>query len=176
MPRITLPDGSERDYDEPVSAGQVASDIGPGLARAALGARVDGELRDLGYLIRDDAKLEIVAVQGPGKEPAPDVLFLTRHSCAHVMAEAIQRVFPGTLLVYGPPVETGFYYDLYVPDGKTISSEDFEGIEAEIRRIVEEDRPFSRYEMPVESGLEKLRAEGSKYKLDNAERAVGFAQ
>ena len=172
MPRITLPDGTIKEYPAPVTPARVATDIGAGLAKAAIGARVDGELRDLSWPIQADATLAIVTEKPrPGQSDA-DALFLIRHSAAHVMAEAIQRLFPGVQLVYGLPLETGFYYDMAFPQGTAISSDDFPRIEAEMARIVAENRPFTRYELPVKEGLEKLRGEGSKYKMDNAERAV----
>ncbi|TVQ64062.1 MAG: threonine--tRNA ligase [Phycisphaerales bacterium] len=172
MPRITLPDGSVRDYDRPVTAYDVAHDIGPRLAKAALGAKIDGVLSDLATPIDRDCALAIVTERTRDGAPDPDALFLLRHSAAHVMAEAIQRVRPGVLLVYGPPLDTGFYYDMHVPQEAPLSSTDFEAIEREMASIVKEDRPFTRYEMPVEKGLLKLKDEGSKYKLDNAKRAV----
>jgi len=172
MPRITLPDGSERSYDAPTSAAQVAADIGPGLAKAALGATINGELVDLSQPIDADCKLSLVTAKTRDGEIDDQGLFLLRHSAAHVMAEAITNLFPGVQLVYGPPVEQGFYYDMAFPDNSTISSEDFERIEAEMTRIVKEDRPFTRYEMPLAQGMEKLKGEGSKYKIDNAERAA----
>ncbi len=172
MPRITLPDGTVREYDAPVSAARVAADIGPGLAKAAIGARVNGELTDLSRPIDTDAELSIVTPGGPKDTPSDDALFLVRHSAAHVMAEAIQRLVPDALLVYGPPVDTGFYYDIYIPDARPLSSDDFDAIEKEMAAIIAEDRAFTRYELPVDEGMRKLRDEGSKYKLDNAERAV----
>ncbi len=172
MPRITLPDGSVRTYERPVRAADVAADIGSGLARDALGARIDAVLCDLSTLITDDAEVSIVTATDRQGEPVPDALYLMRHSCAHVMAEAIQRLIPGVQLVYGPPLDNGFYYDMHVPAERPLSSEDFEQIERLMAEIVAEDRPFTRYELPVEAGMAKLRAEGSKYKLDNAERAV----
>ncbi|MHC4947724.1 MAG: threonine--tRNA ligase [Planctomycetota bacterium] len=172
MPRITLPDGSAKDYDGAVTGAEVAADIGPGLAKAAIGARVDGELSDLATPIDRDARLELVTAKDRAGVSEADALWLIRHSCAHVMAEAIQRIVPGALLVYGPPVENGFYYDIAVPDDRALSSEDFEAVEAEMARIVEEDRPFTRYELDAGAGMDKLRTEGSKYKLDNAERAL----
>jgi threonyl-tRNA synthetase len=172
MPRITLPDGNTLAFDHPVTGRQVAESIGPGLAKSAVGARVDGELCDLNTTIDHDAELKIVTARKGEKEPDPDALYLMRHSAAHVMAEAIQRIVPGVQLVYGPPLETGFYYDMYVPDERPLSSDDFDEIEAEMAKIVDDDRPFTRYEMPVAEGMDKLRDEGSKYKLDNAERAI----
>ena len=172
MPRITLPDGSVRTYDHRVTAADVAADIGPGLARDALGARIDGSLSDLSTPIETDAEISIVTARNRSGETNPDALSLIRHSCAHVMAEAIQRTVPGVELVYGPPLETGFYYDLYVPEGRPLSTDDFETFERHMAEIIAEDHPFTRYELPVEEGMGKLRDEGSKYKIDNAERAV----
>ena len=172
MPIITLPDGTERAYAEPVSAAKVAADIGPGLAKAALGARIDGELVDLARPITRDCRLEIVTAKPRDGRIDPDSLFLIRHSAAHVMAEAIQRFYPDAELVYGPPVDNGFYYDIAFPDGHALSSGDFEKIEAKMREIIAEERPFTRYDKGADAGLEKLRAEGSKYKIDNAERAL----
>ena len=174
--RITLPDGSVKEYDQPVTAATVAADIGAGLAKATIGAKVDGELRDASRLIESDASLSIVTqprVDKKGRskgEPDPDALYLLRHSCAHVMAEAITNLWPETQLAYGPPLDHSFYYDLYLET--PISSDDFETIEAEMKRIVEEDRPFTRYELPTDQGMARLKDEGNKYKIDNAERAI----
>ncbi|MFO0828340.1 MAG: threonine--tRNA ligase [Phycisphaerales bacterium] len=173
MPRITLPDGTAKEFASPVTAGEVAASIGAGLAKAALGAKIDGELSDLTRRIDRDAKVAIVTAKAKGATaPDADALYLLRHSCAHVMAEAIQRLFPGVQLVYGPPLEHNFYYDMAFPQGVAISTDDFPRIEAEMAKIVAEDRPFTRYELPIADGLTKLRKEGSKFKLDNAERAV----
>ena len=172
MPRITLPDGTVREFDHPIAAAEVAAGIGPRLAKDALGARINGELCDLSSIITDDAELSIVTPTRRDSEPDPDALSLIRHSCAHVMAEAIQRLIPGVQLVYGPPLDTGFYYDLAVPEGRPLSTEDFEAIEREMGKIIADDRPFARYELPIDEGMQKLKAEGSKYKIDNAKRAI----
>ncbi len=172
MPRITLPDGSTRDYDAPVTPAQVAADIGPGLAKAAVGARINGELSDLSTPMAHDSELGIVTEKPRDDQGREDLLFLLRHSTAHVMAEAIQRIVPGALLVYGPPVENGFYYDIAFPEDRPLREGDFDAIEAEMEKIVKEDRAFTRYQLPVDEGMSKLKGEGSKYKLDNAERAV----
>ncbi len=166
--RISLPDGSVKAYDAPVTPAQVAADLGPGLAKAALGAKVDGELADLSRPLAADATLAIVTA-GRGPEPDPDALFLIRHSAAHVMAEAIQHLWPGTRLAYGPPVDNGFYYDIDCPHA--ITEADFPAIEAEIDRIIAEDRPFCRYEMDRAAARAKLADD--EYKLDNIERAEG---
>lgn len=172
MPRITLPDGSVREYDHPVTPLQVAESIGARLAKEAIGARIDGQLADISTTIDRDATLGIITTKPRDDQQREDLLFLMRHSTAHVMAEAIQRIVPGAQLVYGPPVENGFYYDISFPPDRPLTSGDFEAIEAEMAKIVAEDRPFTRYEMPLSEGMSKLNREGSKYKIDNAERAV----
>ena len=172
MPRITLPDGSVKEFESPVTARQVAESIGARLAQAAVGCRVDGELADLGTVLDRDCSLAIVTEKTRAGDPDPDALFLLRHSTAHVMAEAIQRIVPGAMLVYGPPLDTGFYYDIAFPEDRPLKEGDFEAIEAEMAKIVKDDRAFTRYELPVDQGMAKLKGEGSKYKLDNAEQAV----
>ncbi len=172
MPAITLPDGSIKQFDAPVTPLEVAASIGERLAQQSMGCRVDGELADLNVPLTEDASLSLITSKPRDDEQMADLLYLTRHSAAHVMAEAIQRIVPGALLVYGPPLENGFYYDIKFPDDRPLSSDDFEKIEAEINAIIKEDRPFTRYELSVDEGMAKLKSEGSKYKLDNAERAV----
>ncbi len=173
MPRITLPDGSIREFDQPVTAHEVAADIGPGLAKAALGATIDGVTCDLNTTIQSDAQVALITpLDRKTGESGAEALDLLRHSCAHVMAEAVQRVIPGVQLVYGPVVDNGFYYDLYVPEDRPIRQEDFAAIEKEMARIIDEDRPFTRIDCSVSEGMDKLKSEGSKYKIDNAERAI----
>jgi threonyl-tRNA synthetase len=172
VPVITLPDGSTRNYDQPVAASKVAADIGPGLAKAALGVRVNGVLRDLATVIDKDSKLEIVTEPKGSQKPSADALYLVRHTCAHVMAEAIQQIWPGAQLVYGPPTDEGFYYDIRFPEGATVSSKEFEEIEKRMAGIVAADKPMTRYEMNDAEGLAKLEKEGNKYKVDNATRAL----
>ncbi|MEM8835546.1 MAG: threonine--tRNA ligase [Planctomycetota bacterium] len=172
MARITLPDGSVKEFDGAVTAYQVAESIGSRLAQQSVGARINGELSDIHAMIEGEAELSIITSKPRDEQQRDDLLYLMRHSAAHVMAEAIQRIVPGAQLVYGPPLETGFYYDIRFPEDRPLSSEDFEAIEAECAKIIKEDRPFTRYELPVAEGMEKLKGEGSKYKIDNAERAV----
>ncbi|HYF14965.1 MAG TPA: threonine--tRNA ligase [Phycisphaerales bacterium] len=175
MITVTLPDGKTKSFDKPVTGLEVAQSIGAGLAKAAIGCRVDGELRDLSFVIDRDAQISIVTAPRPGQASTPDALFLMRHSAAHVMAEAIQDVLgKDVLLAYGPPTDTGFFYDMYIPEGKKLSSDHFEAINKRIAEIVAEDRPFTRYEVTASDGLPKLRSEGNKYKVDNAERALGM--
>lgn len=182
MPTITLPNGDKKSFDKPVSARDVAASIGAGLAKAAIGAKIDGELRDLSTIIDKDAALAIVTAPKPGQAASPDALYLMRHSAAHVMAEAIQDVVGANskgekvLLAYGPPTDTGFFYDMYVPEGLKISSDHFDAINNRMAEIIKEDRPFTRYEGEAESVLAKLIAEGNKYKVDNALRATAAAK
>jgi threonyl-tRNA synthetase len=167
MIRITLPNGAVKEFQaDAVTGRQVAEAIGPRLAKDALGTLVDGELRDLSAPITKDSA---VAVVTPKPEDS-NALYLLRHSAAHVMAEAITRVFPQTKLAYGPPVENGFYYDLEL-DHK-LTTDDFAKIEKEIAAILAENRPFTRYELGKEAALDKLGKEGNPYKVDNAQRAL----
>ncbi len=170
--RVTLPDGSMKTFDAPVTARDVAESIGARLAKAAVGAKVDGELSDLSRVLDRDCEVAIVTEKTREGEADADALHLLRHSTAHVMAEAIQRVVPGALLVYGPPLDTGFYYDIAFPEDRPLREGDFEAIEREMAAIVKEDRAFTRYELDPADGVDKLKGEGSKYKLDNAERAL----
>jgi len=173
MPRITLPDGSVREYQGAITARQVAESIGPGLAKAAIGAMVDGELRDLSASIDHDSQISIItAMDRKTGQSSPEALWLIRHSAAHVMAEAIQRIISEAQLVYGPPIDSGFYYDIAFPDGKSLSTADFERVEAEMAKIIAEDRPFERRDYDADLGLRYLRENDSKYKVDNAERAI----
>jgi len=149
----------------------VAAAIGPGLARAAIGGviRVNGErqLVDLQTRLPGDCTIELLTA----KDENPDSLYLLRHSTAHVMAEAICRLFPDTKLAYGPPLPDGFYYDL--DSAHAITPEDFPRIEAEMQKIVDADRKFCRYELPRPEAMRKLEAEGNRFKVDNALRAEG---
>ena len=104
-------------------------------------------------------------------DESPHALMVLRHSTAHVMAEAICKLFPETRLVYGPPLEDGFYYDVDLD--RSITPDDFERIEEEVRRIIKEDKPFVRRDVPREAAMERLTAEGNRYKIDNAKRADG---
>ncbi|HIN09204.1 MAG TPA: threonine--tRNA ligase [Phycisphaerales bacterium] len=172
MPTITLPDGSTRSFAGTTSADAIALDISEGLLKCAIGARINGELCDLNTPITCDAEVRIVTATKGEKESDPDALMLIRHSCAHVMAEAIQRIRPEAQLVYGPSLENGFYYDIAFDDASPLSSDEFESIEAEMKNIIKEDRPFTRFELDFKEGMKKLEKEGSKYKLDNANRAI----
>lgn len=137
MIRVTLPDGSARELSAGASARDLAESIGPGLAKAAVAAKVNGEVRDLARALPDGAQVSILTKRDP------EALEVLRHSAAHLMADAILRVFPKAQLTIGPVVDDGFYYDIYLPEGK-ISTDDFPRIEAEMVRIAEEAKPFQR--------------------------------
>ena len=159
------------DVAERATVNDVAAMIGAGLARAAVAGRVtrDGhaEILDLDQPLPGDCTLAILT----NKDDNADSLYVLRHSCAHVMAEAICTLYPETKLVYGPPLEDGFYYDIDL--AHPLTPDDFPRIEAEMQRIIKEDRPFCRYDLPREEAMTKLHDEGSRYKIDNAERAEG---
>ncbi|MGB0716611.1 MAG: threonine--tRNA ligase, partial [Phycisphaerae bacterium] len=168
---VTLPDGKVLDVQPGATVADIAGGIGEGLLRAAVAGRVtcDGrsEIIDLHRPLPGDCELAILTKA----DDSEDSLYVLRHSCAHVMAEAICTLFPKTKLVYGPPLEDGFYYDLDLEN--PLSPEDFPKIEDEMRRIVKENRKFSRYEMPREEAMTKLRGEDNRYKVDNALKAEG---
>jgi threonyl-tRNA synthetase len=176
MITITLPDGKTKSFDKPVTGLEVAQSIGAGLAKAALAIRVDGEVRDLSAVIDRDAGVAIITSPRPGQATSAEALKLMRHSAAHVMAEAIQDVLgKDVLLAYGPATDTGFFYDMFVPEGKKFSSDQFAAINKRIAEIIAENRVFTRYEVGSAEGMPKLKSEGNKYKVDNAERALGVA-
>ena len=177
MPTITLPDGKNKSFDKPVTGLDVAASIGAGLAKAALAVKVNGETRDLSHIITEDVSLALITAAKPGQPTNPEALTLMRHSAAHVMAEAIQDVAgKDILLAYGPPTDTGFFYDMFVPEGKKLSSDLFDKINARMAEIIKEDRAFTRYEQPAAECLSRLKGEGNKYKVDNAERAVASSR
>src|SRR5690606_24890734 len=136
MINITLPDGSQRSFDHPVSVADVAASIGPGLAKATLAGKVDGKLVDASYRIERDASLEIVT------DKSPEALDLLRHSTAHLLAQAVQRLYPGAQVTIGPVIEDGFYYDFAYD--RPFTPEDLPAIEAEMHKIVKEALPVSR--------------------------------
>src|SRR6478752_9392096 len=117
MISITLPDGSRRQFERPLSGADLAAAIGPGLAKAALAIKIDGTLRDLDAPIEQDARVEIVT------RTHPDALDLLRHDCAHVLAEAVQELYPGTQITFGPATDNGFYYDFV--RSEPFSTDDF---------------------------------------------------
>ncbi|WP_300615056.1 threonine--tRNA ligase, partial [Dokdonella sp.] len=156
MINITLPDGSQRQFEHPVTVAEVAASIGPGLAKSALAGKVDGRLVDTGYRIDYDADLAIVT------DKSPEALDILRHSTAHLLAQATQRLFPDTQVTIGPVIDNGFYYDFarktpFTPD-------DLEKIEAEMKKIVEEGLVVSRSVMSRDEAVAFFRGRNEEYK------------
>jgi threonyl-tRNA synthetase len=141
---INLPDGSTRELAAGSSAADLAADIGPRLASDALIAVVDGTEQDLNVSLSDGSVVEIVT---PGSDRGRHTI---RHSTAHVLAQAILDLWPGTQLAIGPPIEHGFYYDVELPEGKTLSEDDLEAIEAKMTELVSADQPFVRHELAMD--------------------------
>jgi threonyl-tRNA synthetase len=156
---ITLPDGSVRTYDGAVTGGQIAADIGPGLAKAALVVKVDGVLRDLSYEIAGNAALEIVTRDGE------DALEVLRHDCAHVLAEAVQELFPGTQITFGPSIEDGFYYDFHREEPFT--PDDFEAIEKRMAEIVDRDEAITREVWDRADAVAHFEKAGESFKAEH---------
>src|SRR3954447_8190116 len=144
---VKLPDGSSRDYASGSTPAEVAASIGRGLAKAAIAAKADGEWVDLSRPLERHVALQIVV---PDSEDGREVL---RHSTAHVMAEAVTRLFPGAKVAIGPAIADGFYYDFDLPAGQTFSDGDLERIEAEMRAIVKADQRFERSELSYDDAL-----------------------
>ncbi len=158
MPTITLPDGSRREYDHPVTVAEVAADIGPGLARAALAGKVDGRLVDTSCLIEHDAELAIIT------ERDPEGLEIIRHSTAHLLAQAVKQLFPEAQVTIGPVIEDGFYYDFAYE--RHFTPEDLEKIEQRMKELASQDIPVRRSEMPREEAIEFFRKLGEEYKAE----------
>ncbi|MDE0334616.1 MAG: threonine--tRNA ligase [Defluviicoccus sp.] len=155
---VTLPDGSRRPFDVPPTGADVAASIGPGLAKAAIAVKVDGEVRDLARPIESDAAVEIVTRR------SDEALELIRHDAAHVMAEAVQELFPGTQVTIGPAIENGFYYDF--ARETPFSTEDLDVIERKMHEIVTRDEPIVREVWDRGDAVHRFRDQGEAYKAE----------
>jgi threonyl-tRNA synthetase len=158
MIAITLPDGSRREFESPPTVGEVAASIGAGLAKAALAGKVDGQLVDTSFRIDRDAALEIVT------EKHPDALEILRHSTAHLLAQAVQRLFPGAQVTIGPVIDNGFYYDFAYE--RPFTPEDLPAIEAEMQKIVKEALPVARSVKSRDEAVAFFRDMGEAYKAE----------
>ena len=158
MPVITLPDSSKREFANPVTVFDVAMDIGPGLAKAALAGRVDGELVDTSFLISEDANLALITARD---EEGVDVI---RHSCAHLMAMAVQELFPGAQVTIGPVIEDGFYYDFAYE--RPFTPEDLEKIEKRMNELSKQNLPVERSVMERPEAIKLFEQMGEKYKVE----------
>ena len=158
MVAITLPDGARKEFEGPVTGQQLAESIGPGLAKAALAVKVDGTVRDLTREITEDAEVEILT------RKSDDVLTMVRHGAAHALAQAAQELYPDTQITFGPPTETGFYYD-FVRD-EPFTPEDLTRLEERMREIVARDLPIRREVWDREDAIRHFQEIGEKYKAE----------
>jgi threonyl-tRNA synthetase len=169
--QFELPDGNILELPDGATGADAAAAIGPGLARAALAVKVDGELRDLDRALPapdgGPARIEIVTDRS-----GADALSLIRHDAAHVLAESVLELYPGTKVSIGPPIEDGFYYDFEFPDGIALSEDDLERIEARMREHIKADERFVREDIPVGDALERFVKERQDYKVELIEDLI----
>jgi threonyl-tRNA synthetase len=163
---VTLPDGSRKQFDRMVTAYDVAAEIGPGLAKAAVLAEVDGRQVDLHSPLSRTGEIRLRILT----RKDPESLAVMRHSCAHVMAQAVMRLFKGVQLAFGPTTGTGFYYDFNLEH--PLTEEDFPRIEAEMQKIVKADERFERLEMPRDEALALCRELGQEFKIEHIETGL----
>src|SRR5215217_7424168 len=157
--KVTLPDGSPLELPDGATGADAAAAIGAGLARAALGVRQNGDLRDLGAPLAE-GPVEIVTAKDP------DALWLIRHDAAHVLATAVMELYPGVKISIGPPIDDGFYYDFDFPDGVSVGEDDLERIEQKMREHIKADEQFERTDISSAEALERFRAEHEDYKVE----------
>ncbi|MDP4921292.1 MAG: threonine--tRNA ligase [Solirubrobacteraceae bacterium] len=165
--QVTLPDGTALELADGASGLDAAEAIGPGLARAALAYRQQGELRDLAAPLTADEPIEIIT-----KSSGDDGLALIRHDAAHVLAAAVTELYPGVKVSIGPAIERGFYYDFEFPEGVVISEDDFEAIEAQMKSHIKAGESFEREEVSVADALARFREEQQDYKVELIEDLV----
>jgi len=164
MPLITLPDGSTRQFDQPVTVHDVAGDIGAGLAKATLAGVVNGREVDASFQIEEDAELRIIT----GRDD--QALEILRHSTAHLLAQAVQQLFPGTQVTIGPTVDDGFYYDFAADHNFTL--EDLEKIEVRMKELVASDLPVTRRVTSREDAVALFKGMGEHYKVEIIETSL----
>jgi threonyl-tRNA synthetase len=155
---IKLPDGSVRSFPRGVSGTDIAAAIGPGLAKNALAAKVDGHVQDLDLAIEHDADVAIVT------RSSPEALELIRHDAAHVLAEAVQKLYPGTQVTIGPAIENGFYYDFYRE--QPFTPDDLVKIEEEMRRVVDRNDPIVREVWDRDAAIDYFKSKGELFKAE----------
>ena len=164
MPTITLPDGTQRNFDQALSVLDVAFDIGPGLAKATFAGKVNGNLVDASFLIEQDSTLAIIT----GRDP--EALELLRHDAAHVMAQSVQELFPGTQVTIGPAIEDGYYYD-FARD-EPFTPEDLVLIEKRMHEIVKRDLPIVREVLDRDQAKKIFADLGETYKVEIIEDVI----
>src|ERR1700688_2617659 len=158
MPVITLPDGSQKQFDRAITVAEVAASIGPGLAKAALAGKVDGVLVDTSSLVDHDATVSIVT------DRDPEGLEIIRHSTAHLLANAVQELYPDAQVTIGPVIEDGFYYDFAYK--RPFSTDDLAAIEKRMAEISARDLPVRRREMPRDAAVQHFKDIGEHYKAE----------
>src|SRR5437588_518889 len=162
MFKIPLPDGSVKEMPEGSTPADVAAAIGPGLAKAALAAKINGEIRDITRPFECDVQLALITARDEA-----EALELVRHDFAHVLAEAVQNLFPGTQITFGPATEDGFYYDFApAPGRRPFTEEDLPAIEQEMRRIIAADKALVREEWTREQVRDFFEASGERFKAE----------
>ena len=166
MLKVTLPDGSRREYPSSVTPRQIAEEIGPGLAKAALAAEVDGQQIDLSTPLSSEGDVQLRLLT----KRDPESLAILRHSCAHVMAQAVMRLHEGVQLAFGPSTGSGFYYDFQLK--KPLSEEDFPAIEAEMAKIVKEDQAFERMDVTRGKALALCQELQQEFKVEHIETGL----
>ncbi|MGZ8349445.1 MAG: TGS domain-containing protein, partial [Allosphingosinicella sp.] len=160
--RIQLPDGSVREVAPGTTPADIAAAIGPGLAKAAMAARVDGEVRDLNRPLDADGQLQLITARDEA-----DALELVRHDYAHILAEAVQNLFPGTQITFGPATDDGFYYDFAPsPERGPFTEDDLPAIEEEMRRIIASDEPLVREVWSRDEVRDYFRKQGETFKAE----------
>ena len=158
MPTVTLPDGSQKKFADAVSVAEIAASIGTSLAKAALAAEVNDQMVDLSYLIERDATLNILTAK------SPEGLEVSRHSTAHLLAQAVKQLFPSAQVTIGPVIEDGFYYDFAFE--RAFTPEDLEVIEQLMRLLSKQNLPVKRHEVSRQEAIEQFRALGEEYKVE----------
>lgn len=166
MLKVNLPDGSSREYSNPMTAADIAKDIGPGLAKAAMAAKVDGQVTSLNDPLPTNGELSLSILTAKD----PEALGVMRHSCAHVMARAVMRLHEGVKLAFGPTIDGGFYYDFDVEE--PLSDEEFANIEEEMQKIIDADEPFERIESSRQEAVQICRDLDQPLKVEHIEEGL----
>src|SRR2546425_12102103 len=166
--KVVLPDNSELELPDGATGRDAAAAIGPKLAEQAVLVRSNGHVQDLRLPLRDGQKIQILTTRD---KDDPDALYVLRHSTAHLLAEAVRRLYPGVKIAIGPPIENGFYYDFDFPE--PISEADLERIEAELKKELTEGREWTREEISRDDAKKRFAAEGEPYKVELVDTAEG---
>jgi threonyl-tRNA synthetase len=166
--KVVLPDKTELELPDGATGLDAARAIGPKLAEQAVLARANGKVQDVRLPLEDGQSFELLTTRDTGD---PDALYVLRHSSAHLLAEAVRRLYPGVKVAIGPPIENGFYYDFDFPE--PLHEEDLEKIEAEIARELKEGREWTREEISRDEAKARFEAEGEPYKVELVDTAEG---